>query len=89
MNKEIKQKAVRRLKIIAGQIRGLQKMVEEEKYCVDVIHQSSAVKKALLGVEDLILENHLQTHVVHQMKSGKAGKAIREILDIYKLSQNK
>lgn len=84
-----KKRALHRLKIIEGQLRGLQKMVEEGVYCVDVIHQSLAVKEALSGVEDLLLENHLTTHVAEQMKSGKERKAIREILDIYRLSKKR
>lgn len=89
MNKSIQQKALRRLKILEGQIRGLYRMVEAEKYCIDIITQSSAIKEALSGIEDLILENHLSTHVIHQMKSGQSGKAIKEILKVYKRSKKK
>jgi DNA-binding FrmR family transcriptional regulator len=64
-------------------------MVEGKKYCVDIITQSSAIKEALSGVEDLVLENHLTTHVMHQMKSGGEKKAISEILKVYKLAQKK
>jgi len=74
---------------VGGQIRGLQKMVEKEEYCIDIINQSLAVKQALSGAEDLILENHLSTHVIEQIKSGKASKATQEILSIYKLSKRK
>ena len=86
MKKEIKKKAIRRLQILEGQIRGLQKMVREEKYCIDILHQSLAVKEGLSGVENLILGNHLETHAVEQMKNGQSRKAIKEILSIYKLS---
>ena len=89
MRKEIKNKATRRLKVIEGQVRGLQRMVEKDIYCIDVINQSLAIKKALSSVEDLILENHLSTHVVEQMKSGKEAKAIKEILSVYKVSKKK
>jgi len=89
MKENVKKSARRRLKIIEGQIRGLQRMVEDEKYCVDVIIQSLAVKEALSGVEDLLLKNHLSTHVAEQMKSGKKSKAVQEILGIYKLSKKK
>lgn len=89
MKKEIKNKAIRRLKIIEGQIRGLQHMVDKDVYCVDVINQSLAIKEALSGVEDLLLENHLATHAAEQMKSGKKKKAIKEILSLYKLSKKK
>ena len=89
MKAEIKTKALRRLKLIEGQVRGLQKMVEEEKYCVDIITQSSAVKEALLGVQDILLKNHLTTHVIHQIKHGKESQAVAEILKVYKLAQKK
>ncbi len=89
MRKDIKSKAIRRLKIIEGQIRGLQKMVEDESYCVNIITQSSAVKEALSGIEDLVLENHLSTHVIEQRKNGKEDKAVEEILKVYKLAQRK
>ena len=89
MEKTIKKRAIRRLKIVEGQVRGLQNMVANNKYCVDVITQSLAIKEALAGVEELILENHLNTHVAEQMRSGKKDKAVREILKIYKLSKKK
>ena len=89
MRTDIKQKASRRLKIIQGQLKGLVKMVDEEKYCVDIITQASAIKEALSSVEDLLLENHLSTHVLQQIKGGKEKKAIAEILKVYKLAQKK
>lgn len=89
MRADIKKKAARRLNIIQGQLKGLAKMVDEEKYCVDIITQTSAIKEALSGVEDLVLENHLSTHVLHQIKSGKEQKAVSEILKVYKLAQKK
>lgn len=89
MKQDIKKKALRRLKILEGQIRGLQGMVEKEAYCIHILHQSGACKEALSSVEDLILKNHLSTHVVHQMKSGKISKAVKEILTIYQLSKRR
>lgn len=89
MRQDIRTKAARRLKLIEGQVRGLQKMIEEEKYCIDIITQASAIKEALAGVEDLILENHLTTHVIHQIKHGKEQRATAEILKVYKLAQRK
>lgn len=84
-----KKKIITRLKKIEGQIRGLQKMVNDDKYCIDVITQTSAVKKALSGVEDVILENHLSTCAIKQIKGKNESKAVKEILDVYKLSKNK
>jgi DNA-binding FrmR family transcriptional regulator len=85
MRKDIQKSAKRRLAIIAGQVRGIEEMVVGEKYCVDIITQVEAVREALSGVGDLILQNHLETHVMHQMKHGDDKKAIGEILKIYKL----
>lgn len=78
---------MRRLKILEGQMRGLQKMVNEEEYCIDILQQSSAIKNALSSVEDLILGNHLSTHVIEQIRSGNVQKPKEEILKIYKLSK--
>ena len=85
----VERKLLRRLSIIEGQLRGIKKMVEEERYCVDVITQTEAVKNALSGVENALLEKHLSKHVVDQMKKGQETKAIAEILRIYKLAQRK
>lgn len=87
MEKITKKKALRRLQIIKGQLNGLEKMIDEEKYCVDIITQSSAVKQALSGIEDLLLEHHLQTHVIMQVKSGQGKKATAEILKVYRLKR--
>lgn len=82
-----KQKLVRRLKIIEGQVRGLQEMLNSGAYCIDVITQTSAVKQALSGVEDVLMESHLSTCVVHQMRKGKTDKAVSEILKVYRLKR--
>ncbi len=82
-----KEKLVRRLKIIEGQVRGLQEMVEKGAYCIDVITQTSAVKQALSGIEDVMMENHLSTCALDQMKKGKENKAKEEILKVYRLKR--
>lgn len=87
MGEKDKAKVVRRLKLIEGQIRGLQKLVENDTYCIDVITQTSAVKQGLSGVEDVLLENHLGHCVRHQMSSGQVGKAQEEVLKVYKLKR--
>jgi len=89
MKRDLKKRAIRRLKILEGQIRGLQRMVEKEEYCIDILQQSMAAKQALSSIEDLILENHLSTHVIEQIKTGKESKPIEEILAIYKLARKK
>jgi len=89
MGKAIKNKTLQRLKILEGQIRGLQKMLNDNKYCIDVLYQSSAIKQSLSSIEDLILKNHLSICVIKQIKSEKEQKTIKEIMAVYKLSKNK
>ena len=89
MKTEIKTRVQNRLNRIQGQIRGLSKMVDDEKYCIDIITQTSAVKQALSAVEDDLLLNHLGTHATHQIKNGDAKKAIEEIIKVYKISKKK
>ncbi|MFA6463770.1 MAG: metal-sensitive transcriptional regulator [Candidatus Paceibacterota bacterium] len=81
------EKLIKRLKIIEGQVRGLQEMLETDKYCIDIITQTSAVKQALSSVEDVLMEEHLGTCVIHQIKKGKEEKAIGEILKVYRLKR--
>lgn len=87
MRQTMKRKLLRRLAILEGQLRGVKKMVEEERYCVDIMTQAEAVKSALSGVENALLENHLSTHVAEQMSSGEKGRAVKEMLKIYQLVQ--
>ena len=78
---------IRRLKLLEGQVRGLQKMIENDTYCIDVITQTSAVKQGLSNVEDLLLENHLGGCILNQVKAGQTEKAKQEILKVYKLKR--
>jgi len=82
-----KQKLIRRLKIIEGQVRGLQEMVESSKYCIDIITQTSAIKQALSGVENALMESHLGTCLVRQIQKGQTEKATKEILKVYGLKR--
>lgn len=87
MSNKNKDRIVRRLKLLEGQVRGLQKMIENDTYCIDVITQTSAVKQGLSNVEDLLLENHLGGCILNQVKSGQTSKAKEEILKVYKLKR--
>lgn len=87
MDEKSKTKVIRRLKLIEGQVRGLQKMVDSDTYCIDVITQTSAVKQGLSNVEDMLLENHLSGCILNQVKFGQARKAKEEILKVYKLKR--
>ncbi len=89
-SKEEKKRRTDRLKRIEGQVRGLQRMVEEDTYCIDIITQTSAVRSALRSFEDAILKDHLSTCAMHQMQSKhkkEQTKAVEEIMKVYKLKK--
>ncbi|MEK9177296.1 MAG: metal-sensitive transcriptional regulator [Patescibacteria group bacterium] len=89
MRHTVQKNLTTRLRRIEGQVRGLQRLVGEHTYCIDVITQAQAIKSALSSFESEMLKNHLETHVVEQMKGGKGKQAIEEILKVYKVSQKK
>jgi CsoR family transcriptional regulator, copper-sensing transcriptional repressor len=78
-----KARALHRIKIIKGHLESVEKMLEENKYCVDIVHQSKAVQKALHKLDLLIIEEHLNCCVVRQMKSGQESKSTNELLKLF------
>ena len=92
MRADIKKRALHRARILEGQMRGLEKMIEAEEYCMDIITQSLAIQKSLGSLNKLLVENHLTTHVSHMMHSGNKGKsdkAVEEMLKIFEITQNR
>lgn len=75
----VNEKVLRRLKNIEGQVRGIQRMVEEEKYCVDILTQISAARAALNSAGMVILERHIESCVVDAIESG--GEERVQIID--------
>ncbi len=80
MDAENKKKAISRLKRIEGQIRGIQKMVEQDRYCIDILTQTASIVSALKGVEDMVMEHHLHTCVADAMRSND-GNLKRQKID--------
>ena len=81
-----KPEVLRRLAYIEGHLQGVRRMVEEDKYCVDVLKQTYAVRRAIEKLEAVILENHLQGCVVHGIKEGREDAVVGELLDLYELA---
>lgn len=82
---EIQAQATTRLKRIEGQVRGLQRMVEEGRYCADILTQVSSVQEALRGVSKLLMRNHLEHCVTSALRSGDrldAERTYTEVLDL-------
>jgi DNA-binding FrmR family transcriptional regulator len=74
-----KNKVLARLRRIEGQVRGLTKMVEEERYCIDVLTQVAAAKAALESVSVALLEDHMQHCVADAIKTGDGTEKVREV----------
>ncbi|WP_177183330.1 metal-sensing transcriptional repressor [Lentibacillus persicus] len=79
-----KQALENRLKRIEGQVRGIQKMVEEDRYCVDILVQISAINAALKKVGFSIGERHMKHCVSDAVQSGNGDEAIEELMEIMK-----
>ncbi|MEO8911436.1 MAG: metal-sensitive transcriptional regulator [Candidatus Saccharimonas sp.] len=89
---ELKQRALHRAKILEGQMRGLQKMIDSEDYCMDILTQSLAIQKSIGSLNKLILENHVRTHIKENLGSESAEnqeKAVEELLNLYNLTKIK
>jgi len=86
---DIKKRALHRTKILEGQMRGLEKMIENEDYCVDIITQSLSIQKSLRSLNKLLVENHLRTHVTEMFDNGRADVAVDELLTVYELNNNR
>jgi len=87
----IKERNRKRLRRIEGQIRGLQKMVDEERYCADILVQISSVQEALRGVGRELLRNHLKHCATAAIRAnnGEAEKMYDELVDLMKLGEGR
>lgn len=87
----IKKRALHRSRILEGQMRGLEKMIEAETYCMDIIIQSLAIQKSLRSLNKLLVENHLRTHVTDMFAAGgdQQQHAVDELLRVYELNNNR
>jgi DNA-binding FrmR family transcriptional regulator len=82
----VRGQALRRLNYVSGHVTGIKKMIEEDRYCVDVLKQSYAVRKALERMEELILEGHLRSCVVEGIKGDQESQVIAELMELYRQS---
>lgn len=86
---DIKKRATHRSKIIEEQFKALQKAIDSEAYCMDILTQSLAIQRSLASLNKLILENHLRTHVAEMFAEDSIKgheKAITELLSLYELN---
>ena len=83
---EVKRDALKRLSYIEGHLTGIRKMLDEDKYCVDILRQTYAVRRAIEKMESLLLEGHLKSCVVEGIQSGRAEEIVDELKDLYILA---
>ena len=81
-----RQEALKRLNYIDGHLGGVRRMIEEETYCVDILKQTYAVRRAIEKLEALLLDGHLHTCVVEGVREGRDEQVIGELLDLYALA---
>ena len=81
--KTTKDRALHRIKINQGHLKKIESMLTDDTYCLDIVHQSRAVQKAMKQLDLLIIEEHLQTCVVHQMRNGEGQRTTHEILRLF------
>ncbi len=88
---DLKKRALHRSRILQGQLRGVEKMIDNEDYCVDIITQTLAVQNSLRSLNKLLVENHLRTHVSEMFDEGGTQRdaAVAELLTVFELQNNR
>ncbi len=83
---DVKAASLKRLNYIEGHLSGVRKMLESDQYCVDILKQTYAVRRAIEKLEGLLLEGHLHTCVVEGIKGGREDAVVEELKDLYVLA---
>lgn len=86
MQPTIREEAFKRLSYIEGHLAGIRRMIEEDKYCVDVLKQTYAVRRAIEKMEALMLDGHLHTCVIEGIHDGREDQVIGELVELYELA---
>jgi DNA-binding FrmR family transcriptional regulator len=81
-----KPEVLKRLSYIEGHLQGIRRMIEDDKYCVDVLKQTFAVRRAIEKLESVILDSHIHGCVVQGIKEGREGEVVGELLELYQLA---
>jgi DNA-binding FrmR family transcriptional regulator len=86
MQDTVREECLKRLSYIEGHLAGVRRMMEEDRYCVDILKQSFAVRRAIEKMEGLILNGHLHTCVVEGIQGERQEQVLAELLDLYELA---
>ncbi len=90
MDEKMREQVVRRLRSIEGHVKGIEKMVEEDQYCIDVMRQVMATQAAMAKLNELILQNHLNTCVIEAVRSDDPQareRVLAEIGDVFQMAR--
>ncbi len=83
---EAKVDALKRLSYIEGHLSGVRRMVEDDKYCVDILKQTFAVRRAIQKLESMLLQGHLHSCVIEGVRDGREDQVLDELLELYSLA---
>ena len=86
MQPTTREQVLKRLNYIEGHLAGIRRMIDEDQYCVDILKQTYAVRRAIEKMEALLLDGHLHTCVVTGVRDGREEQVIGELLDLYQLA---
>ncbi len=87
MEPDLTKVTLKRLKYIEGHISGVRKMIENDRYCVDILHQTHAIRRSIEVMESEILKGHFETHVVDGISEGNYTQIIEELMDLFNMSK--
>jgi DNA-binding FrmR family transcriptional regulator len=85
--KDTQERILHRLKITKGQLEKVITMVEDDDYCIDIIHQMQAIESAVREAEGVLLENHLKTCTADAIRNGKQEEAVAEVMNVFHKSK--
>jgi DNA-binding FrmR family transcriptional regulator len=83
---EVREDVLKRLNYIDGHLAGVRRMIEEDKYCPEILKQTFAVRRAIEKMEALILDGHLHTCVIDGIKNGREDQVVQELQELYTLA---
>ena len=86
---QAKRDALKRLAYIEGHLAGIRRMVEQDKYCVEILKQTFAVRRAIQKLESVLLEGHLHSCVIDGVKDGREGQVLGELMELFALTDRK
>lgn len=87
MQDNTRDQVLKRLNYIDGHLQGIRRMVDEDQYCVDVLKQTYAVRRAIEKVESLLLDGHLHSCVIDGIQEGRSEQVVSELMELYELNQ--